>query len=270
MPKPTKQPLHPGFKIPLPDNQGNNCLSLRYTEMIVRVCNAFLSLPGLKLSDNNAKLLQQALANAASGSTSANGLPFQIEAQAAANTVRVSTGSVFVSPVPKQTGSAGEEYNGTNTGTDIALAPGGYFIFYLKCYYTGSSYVAEVNNFESGDPAPADWTSYPAPQHLDYYWPTPVDTGYVLIGYVDNGVSPMTITQSVFDNPNLFDFSLSGMVTYDVSGISLGNIDWIVTSVYRIGAIVAHSGSQWMRYRTDNGNSGNEPGVGTNDWFVLP
>jgi hypothetical protein len=261
------QSNHPGRRIP-PPTQKKNMLSLAYQRLIVNVCNAILNtrIKGgqFLISDNNGLLaIDEAVS---SSSETVSGAPWQIS-EVDTNVFQVSDGIVNLSTFPKRDGFAsGTQFLGVNTATNIALAASDFYTVYIKVWNSGST-DAEVVVINTAPPA--DWVCYPAPQHFDLEWPTPMDVGYVLIGFIDTNTSPAAITQYLFSNPDLLDFSNSGMMTYPIGGTVLGSIAWNSGETYRTGTNVTHSGGTWMRYRTDTGNNGGTPGSGTNDWLPL-
>lgn len=254
-----KQSLHPAFRIPLPDNRGNNCLSLGYTEMIVRVCNAFLSIPGLQISDNNAKLLAEAIA--AGGSGAIPGLPWQISS-VSDGVIQVSAGYVFVDVVPGSTSIPSTlRFDPDGTGVNITL-PGtpGVYPVWLECI--PGAFLAYVKT-EATDtfPTTAVWPNSPAPFGFDNDWVTPYANGYVLLGEVDTTVSPNVITQYVFDNPVLIDYTGDKRASYSAP--------WSGGGKYRNGTILSYSGHIYVRNGLIFGDNGGTPGSGSTDWALM-
>lgn len=253
--------IRPGQRIKLPD-QKHNALSLSYLSQIVAVCNAILNLRvkggQFFLGSNNSELQIEESTSATSNAVP--GLPWQIT-EVDATTIQVSAGNVFVSGLPgRDVAVADRQIESTNTATDITVPASTVTPVWIKCFNSGSNWVAQVN---VGTP-PAGWIEYPAPQFFDSDWYTPYETAYVFIGTFDNTSSPSVITQELFDNPKILDFTSDRRLTAQA-----GVVDWDSGAAYRLGALVTWFGALYSRNSKTYGDSGNEPGTGSNDWIAI-
>lgn len=256
--------IRPGYVIP-PPSQQENFLSLSYAGLVVAVCNAFLNLKvkggKFSLSENNA-VLELDDETTSESSESITGLPWQISV-VDDTTIQVSAGFAFASGIPgRGTRLVDAFYESTNTDTPITIAASSLNEVWMKIYFDGSDSVAEVNtSVYSGIKPETGWYEYPAPQFFDCDWPTPLETAYVRIGFVSTTVSPPLVTQELFDNPKILDFTADRR--------TMGVEVWDSGAGYRLGFLVLHDSLLYQRESMLYGANGNEPGTSPSDWLQL-
>lgn len=207
-------------------------------------------------------LILQIKEEASTASGGIPGLPWQISV-VDDTTIQVSAGFAFASGLPgRGARELGPVFTSTNTDTNITITAGQLTEVWMKIYFDGSDSVAEVNHsVYTGIKPETGWYEYPAPQFFDQDWPTPFETAYVRIGFVSTTVSPPVVTQELFDNPKILDFTADRRV--------MGVEEWTSGAGYRLGFQVLHDDLLYQRTGLVYGANGNEPGTSPSDWLQL-